>query len=242
MPSSEDLPIGIVGGGVAGLYAALILQDLGLPYEVLEANPRRLGGRIYTHRFSPDSFDAPVGDARRYDYVDMGAMRYPAFPFQRPFFQLLKTLGIDHLRIPYQMSTSTNTILRFNDISINPSVTPLDSEYDIFRVSEARGGLVPDAFLKDEEGRFINDPQHWLNKATSSFVDSLLDEENVAAAYHNLKKHDSLSLRGFLTRPHPNGLHGDPDYPQYPQGVIEWIECMCTGSGFLNSGFVDVVS
>ena len=43
--------IGIVGAGAAGLYAAIILQDLGLKYEILEAN-RTIGGRLLTHRFS----------------------------------------------------------------------------------------------------------------------------------------------------------------------------------------------
>jgi hypothetical protein len=48
--------IGILGAGAAGLYAAMLLESLKdeLPYdiEILEASPDRIGGRLYTHRFS----------------------------------------------------------------------------------------------------------------------------------------------------------------------------------------------
>ncbi|KAG8992708.1 hypothetical protein FRB94_013460 [Tulasnella sp. JGI-2019a] len=43
-PREEELPICIVGGGVAGLYAALILKKLGLKLEILEASDR-IGGQ-----------------------------------------------------------------------------------------------------------------------------------------------------------------------------------------------------
>ena len=51
--STTDSPIGILGAGMAGLYTALILDDLGIPYEILEADTTRIGGRIYTHQFDP---------------------------------------------------------------------------------------------------------------------------------------------------------------------------------------------
>ena len=44
--------VGIVGGGVAGLYAAMMLKDAGVPYLILEAQAKeRLGGRLFTHHF-----------------------------------------------------------------------------------------------------------------------------------------------------------------------------------------------
>ena len=51
----------------------MILDALNIPgleYEILEAEKERVGGRIYTHRFSPFS-EAP------HDYYDVGAMRFP---------------------------------------------------------------------------------------------------------------------------------------------------------------------
>ena len=47
--SIEDPKVGIIGAGIGGLYAAYLLQGLGIQYEILEAGPR-LGGRLYTHK------------------------------------------------------------------------------------------------------------------------------------------------------------------------------------------------
>lgn len=77
--------VGIVGGGVAGLFTALLLdwlndqlgeksgekEYLDIDYEILEAaGEDRLGGRLYTYRFS----DLQGGV---HDYYDVGAMRFP---------------------------------------------------------------------------------------------------------------------------------------------------------------------
>ncbi|KAG9008295.1 hypothetical protein FRB94_013457 [Tulasnella sp. JGI-2019a] len=53
-----------------------MLQTLGLKFEILEASDR-IGGRIFTHCFNGKAgIEAPVGDPARYDYIDMGAMRF----------------------------------------------------------------------------------------------------------------------------------------------------------------------
>ena len=70
---SKALPTGtkvcIVGAGISGLYSALILDHLGVPYDILEAADRP-GGRILTHYFS----------TKEHDYYDIGAMRFPNIP------------------------------------------------------------------------------------------------------------------------------------------------------------------
>lgn len=53
--------VAIIGGGVAGLSAAMQLSgSYGFEVDVIEANDR-LGGRLYTHRFSDDE-GAPYGE------------------------------------------------------------------------------------------------------------------------------------------------------------------------------------
>lgn len=76
------LDIGIVGAGVAGLFSAMVFDwlnehpelkgKLKINYDILEAaGEERLGGRLYTHKFSE-------GDpAKTHDYYDVGAMRFP---------------------------------------------------------------------------------------------------------------------------------------------------------------------
>jgi hypothetical protein len=58
--------VGILGAGIAGLYAALLIDYLGpesgITYDILEANPDRIGGRLYTHRFSDAPNDYFVSD------------------------------------------------------------------------------------------------------------------------------------------------------------------------------------
>lgn len=69
----EDLKIGIVGAGIAGLYTAHLLDFLNIKYEILEANPDRVGGRLYTHYFGEQKDGT-------HQYYDIGAMRFPNSP------------------------------------------------------------------------------------------------------------------------------------------------------------------
>ena len=64
----EHLRVGIVGGGIAGLYSALLLKE-GLPnvsVKIFEAT-ERVGGRVYTHRFSEE----------KYQYLKLGLCDFP---------------------------------------------------------------------------------------------------------------------------------------------------------------------
>ena len=49
--------VGIIGAGVGGLFAAMLLQECGIPYQILESSDR-IGGRLYTWRFDekPDTY------------------------------------------------------------------------------------------------------------------------------------------------------------------------------------------
>ena len=49
-PEVAGLPVGILGAGVSGLYIAMMLDSLGIKYELLEGSGRT-GGRLYTHKF-----------------------------------------------------------------------------------------------------------------------------------------------------------------------------------------------
>ncbi|KAF8435775.1 hypothetical protein L210DRAFT_3648444 [Boletus edulis BED1] len=61
------LKVGILGAGVGGLYTALILDSLGIEYDILESTDRT-GGRLSTYKFP---------NAGKYDYYERGAMRFP---------------------------------------------------------------------------------------------------------------------------------------------------------------------
>ena len=77
-PEAHDPPpkvtVGILGTGAAGLYSALLIDWLNdqlesqkesfrFDYEILEVEPERVGGRMYTYRFK---------SGKKYDYYVSG--------------------------------------------------------------------------------------------------------------------------------------------------------------------------
>ena len=105
----ESFTVGIVGGGMAGLYSALLLRELKVPVKIFEAE-NRVGGRVYTHRFSEEE----------YQYFEGGAMRLPEVPWQKPVFDLIKYLNkrvppASHIEtIPYNFSCPSGSRVYVN--------------------------------------------------------------------------------------------------------------------------------
>jgi hypothetical protein len=66
-PEETKLRVGIIGAGVAGLYTAMILESLGIEYEILEAQGDHIGGRLLTHHFSTGENDYYVTTVVRID-------------------------------------------------------------------------------------------------------------------------------------------------------------------------------
>lgn len=67
-PSNVPFKVGIIGAGAAGLYAAILLDSLGIDYDILEASDR-VGGRIFTHRFNETAWSKSTpNDPDYYDY------------------------------------------------------------------------------------------------------------------------------------------------------------------------------
>lgn len=145
----------IVGAGAAGLYTAMILDSLGLSYDLLEANDRN-GGRVYTYPFPPN--------LNGHQYVDFGAMRFPHMDSmsRSVLFRIsgiVNILEIDELHIrlfdlfsnplinltpsliPYYLS-GLNTPSYYNDTWAIEDPYPQPQPYDPFHVSTGNGGMV----------------------------------------------------------------------------------------------------
>ncbi|KAL8712438.1 MAG: hypothetical protein Q9220_003286 [cf. Caloplaca sp. 1 TL-2023] len=77
--------IGVVGGGISGLYSALLLRQEGHQVTIFEAS-NRIGGRIYTHHFqnSGNGSDA---------FFEAGAMRIPRSSLHTAVFDLIRFLN-----------------------------------------------------------------------------------------------------------------------------------------------------
>ena len=91
--------VGIIGGGFAGMYAGLILQSLGIEFEIFESSDR-VGGRIYTWYSS----DYDPNDAKTKGlYGEVGGMRVPQFANDM--------LAVQHLAL------SVNAVLKRNNLA-----------------------------------------------------------------------------------------------------------------------------
>ena len=67
-PSHVPFKVGIIGAGAGGLYTAVLLDSLGIDYDILEASDR-VGGRIFTHRFNETAWShSTPNDPDYYDY------------------------------------------------------------------------------------------------------------------------------------------------------------------------------
>lgn len=136
--------VGVVGGGMSGLYASLILQDLGLGHEVIEAS-QRVGGRVWSHHFSEKDGD----------YYEVGAMLFPDIPIMARTARLLEYLNItkDTTEHPQQGSLipfyfeGPNNPKFFNNILVTENSQLRAQEEakreDTFKISVGNGGMVP---------------------------------------------------------------------------------------------------
>ncbi|KIY73413.1 hypothetical protein CYLTODRAFT_428506 [Cylindrobasidium torrendii FP15055 ss-10] len=195
----------------------MILDSLNIPYEVLEANDR-VGGRIYTHRFNgTDGIDAPIGNPARYDYVDIGAMRYPKIKFMERVFDLFERLGLkrDNLLIEYKYSAS-HTFEHYNGVRHNTSDT---GSYDIFGVSENNLGAVPDEFVRKGADKIAEE-------IFKPYADAFR-QEPFAKAWAKLTAQDQHSMRAYLQK------------QKYPETVVAWLETFQSATGLYNHSFVE---
>lgn len=92
----------VVGGGSAGLASAYELRKLGYDITVLEANPTRIGGRIFTHFFGEDL------------YGELGAMRIPVA--HETSWHYINEFNLN--TSPF-IQRSMNNILYVNDIRLS---------------------------------------------------------------------------------------------------------------------------
>ncbi|KAL7767097.1 hypothetical protein ACKLNR_005013 [Fusarium oxysporum f. sp. zingiberi] len=166
------ISVGIVGAGVAGLFAALLFdwlndhdelkgKGLKISYNILEAaGAERLGGRLYTHRFSDE----------KHDYYDVGAMRFqnntimktsaslirqtgkPLADTLPRTFQLFQYIGITQESkpglIPYYLEDELDECHAYiNDITIRGNVwdpeKKADDPYEVNKGLPENGQILP---------------------------------------------------------------------------------------------------
>ena len=221
-----------------GLYSAILLDSLGIEFEIIEANSEHLGGRAFTYYFS-EKKNRSVSTCREfYDYTEMGAMRIP-----RASQRLLgdyKWSLVNYLNrklkkktiklIDYKL-THENGLYFYNNRKLFYS----NKQYgDPLGFSEKlnNGNGVPDTYTSYPFS-------HWLDMAIQPFLD--LMKENTQQSFKFLQKFDNHSVRSFMATFDYNLLINQMNLSkpsldklscgQYPQIVIDWIELLDANTG-----------
>eukprot|EP01127_Copromyxa_protea_P005372 TRINITY_DN15310_c0_g1_i1.p1 TRINITY_DN15310_c0_g1~~TRINITY_DN15310_c0_g1_i1.p1 ORF type:complete len:658 (-),score=101.61 TRINITY_DN15310_c0_g1_i1:129-2102(-) len=230
---TKDSKIAIVGAGMSGLYAAMILESLGFTnYEILEAN-NRPGGRIYTHHFG-DQWSG------QHDYFDVGAMRFPEIPISdrligtKPW-SLLNKLGLEREEVmePYYLS-SDNCFLYFNGTRLQTGSEQEEPATDPLHFGDqyhgGKGSAVPDEFA-------AKDYSYWLDPVYKEFKLALA--ENFDDGFNKLMASDHYSTRGYLLT--KEGLQLPKGLKRLPASVVSWFETMDSASGLYDLAFSESV-
>ncbi|KDQ10963.1 hypothetical protein BOTBODRAFT_469085 [Botryobasidium botryosum FD-172 SS1] len=237
MTGEEVIPhVGIIGAGAAGLYTAMILDSLDIPYDILEASTR-IGGRINTYHFQGSGSD------NAWNYFDIGAMRYPEIDIMYRVFDLFRVrLKIGDKLVPYKMSHD-NQVLDFN--SVRHLQKDIGTPRDWFRDSTENQGLVPPKYVNAGVA-------HWLEECFQPFKDALVFDWK--QGWELLMRYDQHSARSFMrteidevvtlhkvVKGQKKELVVKIKKDAYPDAAINWLERMNTGTGLFDMAFSEMV-
>ncbi|KAK6539298.1 hypothetical protein TWF694_009531 [Orbilia ellipsospora] len=192
--------VGIIGAGICGLYTALLLDSMGIAYEILEANPDHVGGRMWTYRFNRTAWEnSKPGEPDYYDYFELGAMRWPNITWQKRLldpalnYSLIniinnhpKTTEKDKVNLIKYVFTMDNNTFNYNDV-FRWRFQGLTG--DPFKVGIPKKGNVPENLAKENVVEVYGD-------AFKSFT--TLFDESFADGWKEVLKYDDMSVRTYL--------------------------------------------
>lgn len=244
--------VGIVGGGFAGMYAGLILQSLGIEFEVFESSDR-VGGRIKT--WYSTEYDENDPD-RACLYGEVGGMRLPQFaPDMLPVQQLalsvnavLKRNGLDEQMVYWRKFYYNSPVqrMRFNNMT-NPIISK-DAAVNTLNFGTASGGDVDMVWLTPRKGK--DGPYLPINMimdmVNGPFITAI--NKDFQEGFEKLMEFDQYSMWDYLTNVFTLGQlgeyydtsMGDKD-ANLPWPVASYLETTSVGSGMFAVSFVEMV-
>jgi len=220
--------VGIMGAGVGGLYTAIMLQSLDVPFEIIEASDR-VGGRLFTHKFEKG------GD---YDYFDVGAMRYPLpekdahgnyLPgVMQRVGQLFNFLGMQDKLIPYYYESSASPAFQyFNGVRARIGA---GSSFNApaLGISNTLIDLGVSRVVEDVVGPFAR--MLWEDL-----------QEHTRAGWEMMMMNDAYSMRSYMSFKYiPSASFGlPPDH--LSTRVVNWCETFDNSTGAYSKALTETV-
>ncbi|EIN12605.1 amine oxidase [Punctularia strigosozonata HHB-11173 SS5] len=215
-------PVCIIGAGVAGLYTAMILKSLNIPYEILELSGD-VGGRLYTYDF-PNNGDG-------YQYYDVGAMRFPKTPFMKRTFDLVDRINEaspDRLKWIKYIFKADNTFSYFNGVRLVPSSNDWVANPDPYRINDYTPHYIPNQYASLLRPMELQQALNGImQRLKADFVTMDID----TAMRKLIQNYDQYSMRSYLSL--------GPD--RYPSEVIDLFEAFDKSTGWYDRALVETV-
>lgn len=250
----SDTPVvGIIGGGISGLYAGLLLQSLGIEFEIFEKSDR-VGGRLKTW-YSKD-YDENNPETKGL-YGEIGGMRIPQFSRDMAPVQHL-TLVLNSVLERNNMSdqavnwrkfyfNSPVQRRRFNDMPYPIEVK--DAALNDFNFGEESGGDLKQVWVtpaKSADGETYLPVNKVLEVVIGQFV-SLL-QSSFEDGFEKLMEYDNYSMQSYLMNEFTLGDLGDYYDPEMgakadhiPYEVYSYLETTNVGTGMFATSFTEMV-
>ncbi|KFZ00613.1 hypothetical protein V501_10597 [Pseudogymnoascus sp. VKM F-4519 (FW-2642)] len=221
-PTPRDIPlkVGIIGAGAAGLYAAVLLDSLGIEYDIIEASDR-VGGRIYTYRFNETAWlNSTPDDPDYYDYFDVGAMRFPGMDY------MARITG------PYN-----NSLISYINAHVSSPKDKVPPTADAFNTELTDNGTVDAQFAQ-------LDPTKVWASVTQKMTTAL--SENFTAGFNLLMEYDYQSIRSYLvsqgyTGPQIDWMETIDDATDHYDIIDNWT-CINGGMDRITHGMEQIIS
>ncbi|EDP95881.1 FAD-dependent oxidoreductase [Kordia algicida OT-1] len=245
--------VGIIGGGFAGLYAGLILQSLGIEFEIFEASDR-VGGRIdtwYSTEYDPESKE------NKGLYGEVGGMRIPQFsddmlPVQHLALSLnyvLERNGMTDKMLRWRKFYYNSDYQRLRYNNMKDPILAKDASLNSLNFGENKGGDLPAVWVTEKTDRHGNKylPINViLDKVNGPFLEAI--DKSFETGFAKLMRYDNYSMWAYLTNVFT--LADLEEYYDPKMGapcenlsynIASYLETVNVGTGMYSVSFVEMV-
>ncbi len=250
---SDKPVVGIIGGGVAGLYAGLMLQSLDIEFEIFEKT-NRVGGRLKT--WYSEDYDENNPDTKGL-YGEIGGMRIPQFskdmiPVQHLTLALNSVLernNMNDLAVNWRKFYFNSPVqrLRFNNMPY--AIEAQDAALSDLNFGIESGGNLKAVWVTPVESK-SGETYLPVNKILEIVIGQFIDDltNSFVDGFDNMMEYDNYSMQSYLMNKFTLGDLGEYYDPamgartdHLPYEVFSYLETTNVGTGMFATSFTEMV-